>query len=135
MSSRKDALMEELVMHMEVRGELGPEGNAATEKRIAEIEKELNMPESEVIDTDNYFTLWKTGYRVQAALYVQLVGETAKAYKFKCLDSAKQYEFFMPKKACEFDRNNKGIIAIARWFDVQDFLKFLFDRYASHYNR
>lgn len=36
-----DGLMEELIMLCEVRGELGPEGNAITEERIATVEREI----------------------------------------------------------------------------------------------
>jgi hypothetical protein len=38
-----DGLMEQLIMLCEVRGELGPEGNAATELKIVEIENEIGM--------------------------------------------------------------------------------------------
>ena len=82
-----------------------------------------------------YFTLWKTGYNVSHALTVELVAETEKAYKFKEIESGRDYTFFMPKKACKFDKNNASIIALAGWFTVEGFLSFLFQRYASHYNR
>lgn len=81
------------------------------------------------------FTLWKSGYRVSHALAVELVAETDKAYKFKEMDSGKDYTFFMPKKACNFDKTNDGLINVAVWFTVEGFLSYLFQRYASHYNR
>jgi len=41
-----NGLMEELIMLCEVRGELGPEGNAITEERIAGVKKEIALLES-----------------------------------------------------------------------------------------
>lgn len=81
------------------------------------------------------YTLWKTGYNVSHALYVEIVGETEKAYKFKELGSPKGYTFFMPKKACQIDSKNEGIMTIKSWFNFEGFVAFLFDRYASHYAR
>ena len=43
MRKQIDGLMEELIMLCEVRGELGPEGNAITEERIATVEKEIAL--------------------------------------------------------------------------------------------
>jgi hypothetical protein len=131
MSTRKDALMEELIMQCEIRGELDEESNKATELRIAQIERELAMTEVE----ETRYTLWKTGYNVQRGMYVEMVSETPKAYKFKCMDSAKEYTFFLPKAACRFDKNVRGIINLANWFNVEGFLSFLFDRYATIYKR
>lgn len=81
------------------------------------------------------YTIWLSGYNVSHALCAEMVGETAKAYKFKEYDSGKEYTFFLPKKACSFDKNVDGIIHLARWFALEGFLRFLFDRYGSHYNR
>lgn len=130
MSTRKDALMESLISHLEVRGELCPEGNAATERAIAAIEKELH----EEVE-NNRFTLWKTGYSFQTALAVIKISETEKAIKFKVPDSKKEYEFFLPKSAVRVDKNSSGILILANWFTVAGFLAFLFDRYGSVYKR
>lgn len=131
MSARKDALMEELIMQCEIRGELDEESNKATELRIAQIERDLAMTQTE----ETRYTLWKSGYSINKAMYVEMVSETPKAYKFKCMDSAKEYTFFLPKAACRFDKNNSGIISLANWFTVEGFLSFLFDRYATAYKR
>lgn len=40
-----NCFMEELIMLCEVRGELGPEGNAITEERILEVKKEIALLE------------------------------------------------------------------------------------------
>lgn len=84
---------------------------------------------------ENVYNIWKTGQRVRASLGVILVDETERAYKFKVLNSEKEYYFFMPKKAVQFDTKLEGTINLARWFTVDGFLAFLFDRYASHYAR
>lgn len=133
MSARKDSLLEELIMCCEIRGELDEKSNKSTEDRIAEIKKELAMSEDHVEETR--YTLWKTGYNVQRGMSVEMISETPKAYKFKCLDSTKEYYFFLPKAACRFDKNVRGIINLANWFTVEGFLSFLFDRYASIYKR
>jgi hypothetical protein len=84
---------------------------------------------------ENVYNIWKTGHMVRTSLGVILVGETERAYKFKVLNSEKEYYFFMPKKAVKFDTKLEGTINLARWFTVDGFLRFLFDRYASHYKR
>jgi len=84
---------------------------------------------------ENIYSIWKTGYSVCTALGVELVGETEKAFKFKVLNSEKEYTFFMPKKAVTFDKKNEGIINLARWFVPEGFVAFLSDRYANHYRR
>ncbi len=134
MSSRKDALMESLIAQLEVRGELCPEGNAATERAIASIEKELRE-EVEI----NRFTLWITGYRYSRAIAVERISATDKAVKFavpgtKNKDGG-EYTFFMPKKALVADKNEPSIITVARWFTVEGYLSFLLDRFGSVYNR
>ena len=132
--SRRDALMESLISHLEVRGELGDEGNAATERAIATIEQELR----EEVDL-NRFTLWITGYRVNRALAVERVSATDKAVKFSVPDTknkeGNEYTFFMPKKALVADKNEPSIVTVARWFTVEGYLSFLFDRFGSVYNR
>ena len=84
---------------------------------------------------ENIYSIWKSSYSVNAALSVELVGETEKAIKFKVLNSSENYNFFMPKKAVSFDKKNQGIINLARWFVPEGFVAFLFDRYADHYRR
>lgn len=132
--SRRDALLESLVLHCEVRGELDAEGNAATERAIAAIEQELREDA-----VDNRFTLWLPGYRVNHALAVERVSATDKAVKFSVPGTVNKegvpYTFFMPKKALVSDKNEPSIVSIARWFTVEGYLSFLFDRFGSHYNR
>ena len=115
--SRRDALMESLISHLEVRGELGDEGNAATERAIATIEQELR----EEVDL-NRFARWITGYRVNRALAVERVSATDKAVKFSVPDTknkeGNEYTFFMPKKALVADKNEPSIVTVARWFTV-----------------
>jgi hypothetical protein len=134
MSARKDALMESLISHLEVRGELCQEGNAATERAIAAIERELRE-EAEY----NRFTLWITGYRINRALSVERVSATDKAVKFSIPGTknkeGNEYTFFMPKKALVADKNESSIVNVARWFTVEGYLSFLFDRFGSVYNR
>lgn len=80
------------------------------------------------------FSLWANGYAVSKSLYVEMIGETEKAYKFKVVDSPK-CSFYMPKKAVTFDTELTGIINMARWFKMDTFLSSMFDQYANHYNR
>ena len=84
---------------------------------------------------ENIYNIWRSGYSVSAALSVELVGETEKAYKFKVLDSAKEFTFFLPKRALKFDKKVPGVINLACWFTLEGFTAFLFDRFASHYKR
>lgn len=133
MFARKEGLMEELVVLCEIRGEGNPDQNSATENRIKQIEAELNAPDA--VDDAKRFNIWIAGYNVNRALYVEMVAETPKAFKFRALDSLKEYTFFLPKKACRFDKNVQGVINLANWFTIDGFFKFLVDRYASVYNR
>jgi hypothetical protein len=83
----------------------------------------------------NVFTLWKSGYNVSHALTVELVSESDKAFKFKEIESGRDYTFSLPKKACSFDKNVSGVINLAGWFVPEGFIRFVFNRFASHYNR
>lgn len=135
--STKEALMNELVNFCEIRGEGSPEMNAAVEKTIAMLEKQI--AELEASGEEVRYTLWKTGYTVQQALSVTIVGETAKAIKFKVLGvdsySDKERTFFMPKSAVRPEKKYPEILLIAKWFAVEGYLNFLFDRYGSAYKR
>lgn len=80
------------------------------------------------------FCLWSTGYAVHQSLGVEIIGETEKAYKFKLTDNPK-CSFYLPKKALSFDTTTVGIVNLARWFKMDEFLSSMFNRYASHYRR
>jgi hypothetical protein len=84
---------------------------------------------------ENIYSIWKTGYSVNTALSVELVGETERAYKFKVLNSDRDYTFFLPKAAVSFDKKIQGVINLKRWFTVEGFLSYIFDNFASHYRR
>jgi hypothetical protein len=84
---------------------------------------------------ENVYSIWKTGRSVHTALSVLLVGETERALKFKVLDANKDLFFHLPKKAVKFDTKNEGIINLAHWFTVDDFLRSLLDRFATHFKR
>lgn len=77
-------------------------------------------------------TLWKTGRAVNAALYVDYTGETAKAIQFTVVDNPK-LSFWLPKKAVKFEQENQALIA--HWFPLGDFAQNMFDRYGNHYSR
>ena len=132
--SRKDALIEELISHMEVRGELDAEGNAATERAIAAIQGEIESD-----DDDNRFIIWLSGYSISHALAVERIATTDKAVKFSIPGTVNKdgapYTFFMPKKALVVDTNEPSIVRVPRWFTVDGYLGFLFNRFASHYSR
>jgi hypothetical protein len=81
------------------------------------------------------YVLWKTGYSVNTALSVELVFETEKAFKFKVLNSVKNYTFYMPKSAVKKDEGIEGVLNIAHWFNPEGFTRFLFDQYANHHVR
>jgi len=83
----------------------------------------------------NIYNIWRSGYSVSTALGVELIGETEKAYKFKVLNSTKEYTFFLPKKAVKFDTEVEGIINLARWFAADGFTAFLFNTFSTHYKR
>ena len=82
---------------------------------------------------EKVYSIWKNGYSVRAAMSAELVGETDKALKFKVLNSVKEYTFFIPKKAIKYDTRVENCINLAPWFMIEGFLRFLFDRYATHY--
>lgn len=84
---------------------------------------------------EKVYSIWKTGYAVNTALGVLLIGETEKAFKFKILNSNRELYFHLPKKALSFDAKNEGIINLARWFTIEGYLANLFDRFANHYKR
>ena len=84
---------------------------------------------------NNVYSLWKNGYSVRASLPVEKVAETEKAIKFRVLNSVKEYTFFVPKTAIKYDSQIESTINLARWFTVEGFLGFLFDKYATHYKR
>ena len=80
-------------------------------------------------------SIWKSGYSVNTALGVLLIGETDRAFKFKVLNSNTELFFHLPKKAVKFDAKNEGVINLAHWFTVDGYLRTLFDRFANHYKR
>jgi hypothetical protein len=84
---------------------------------------------------ENMFHIWKNGNGVRAALCVSKVDETAKAIKFKVLHIDKEYTFFVPKSALKEDTDAgvENMLTLANWFKPEEFIRFLFDRYASHY--
>lgn len=139
--SRKDSIMEALIMNYEVRGELDAEGNAAIEDSIAKMEQELRDIENGVAPepTRPRFTLWISGYSASRALAVERVSATEKAVKFAVPGTQNktgdEYTFFMPKKALLADKNEPSIVSIAQWFTVEGYLNFLFDRFGSYYKR
>lgn len=82
---------------------------------------------------DKVYAIWKSGYAVNTAMGVLLVGETEKAMKFRVLNSDREIFFHLPKKALKFDTKNEGIVKLAHWFTIDGYLRNLFDRFANHY--
>jgi hypothetical protein len=129
------AIQEEIISLCEIRGECDDATNASVESKILEL---TNQIQNIKMNPEFYlprFTLWKTGYTYQTALAVVQVAETQKAIKFKILDSAKGYEFYLPKSAVRTDKNSSEILILAKWFNVEGFLAMLFDRFGSVYKR
>jgi len=75
-----------------------------------------------------YTTIW-SGSAVRAALTVKMRGQTAGAVQFVVADNAK-LTFWLPKKALSMV---DGQYTLAFWFTKSDYLKNIFDRYATHY--
>lgn len=76
-----------------------------------------------------YTTIW-SGSAVRAALTVKVVGESAGAIKFVVPDSRSKATFWLPKSALKVVDEQ---YSLAFWFTKNDYLRGLFDRYATHY--
>jgi len=136
MKKTKDDLMEALISHLEVRGELGPEGNAATEAAIEKLTNEIASLDQKAVPVEApTFCLWKTGYSTSQTIAAQQVSATEKAVKFRVIGAEKDRFFFMPKKALVSDKNEPSILYIAQWFSIDGYLSFLFNRYGNAYRR
>ena len=79
-----------------------------------------------------FYTLWKNGSKVNAALTVKMLEDSGKAVRFQVADNEKM-TFWVPAKALVFSDPQQ--IRIAFWFTPGDFMRNVFDRYANHYNR
>ena len=77
---------------------------------------------------NEYTTIW-SGRAVRAALTVKVLDQSSGAIKFVVPDNEK-CTFWLPKKAL---REVDGQYDLAFWFIKGDYLRSLFDRYASHY--
>ena len=80
------------------------------------------------LDEYSYTTIW-SGRNVRAALTVKKIDESTGAMKFVVADNAK-CTFWLPKKAL---KAMDGQYDLAFWFTKGDYLRGLFDRYATHY--
>ena len=81
------------------------------------------------LDEHSYTTIW-SGRKVRAALTVKVVDESTAAIKFAVPDSRSKATFWLPKKALTV---TDGQYDLAFWFTKGDYLRGLFDRYATHY--
>lgn len=81
------------------------------------------------LDEHSYTTIW-SGRAVRAALTVKVVDQSSAAIKFLVPDSLSNATFWLPKKAL---RMVDGQYDLAFWFVKGDYLRGLFDRYATHY--
>ena len=83
---------------------------------------------------DNCLTIWTNGYRHCTGVSAFRVAETDKAIQFRLLED-ENVTFWFPKVALRHDKNLDGVLNVAPWFKIRDYLAYVWQRYGSVYPR